>query len=84
MQKFPRTQFTIESPTVLKGSIDSKICNRSELNLVRLSLYDYFFWALAFIGTTIFNFYKVQYMGPFCPLLLLLLLLLLLQAASHS
>ena len=23
------------------------------------------FWALAFTGTTIFNFYKVQYMGPF-------------------
>ena len=36
------------------------------------------FWALAFVGTTIFNFYKVQYMGTFCPLLLLLLLLLLL------
>ena len=33
---------------------------------VYIFFFIYVFWALAFIGTTIFiYFYKVQYMGPF-------------------
>ena len=47
----------------------------------------YFFIFLFFLGVGLywdnyFNYYKVQYIGPFCPLLLLLLLLL--QAATYS